>query len=207
MESFPGISRWVATDFSEENAANRLTLICIDLPDIRARANALINGTYLPGYETEAMQILGLAQMVDNNLQQWYETLPAEWQHQTIGIANEPIGNPATADKWPGEQHVYYDVSLASIVNDYRVCRIFCQRVIMRCISWLSTNQTGNFNAAYEHAVLTIQRMVDEICACVPFHLTYELQPAAKKVGQTRQGKLFSFSHIYSHPHLVRNSD
>ncbi|KAF2687789.1 hypothetical protein K458DRAFT_294309 [Lentithecium fluviatile CBS 122367] len=187
VESFPGINGWVASDLSEENAANRLTLICIDLPNIRARANNLIKASYDPGLESEAMQILDMAQLVDGNLQQWYQTLPVEWQHRVIGIVNEPVENAATASQWPGEQHVYHDVPLASIVNDYRVCRIFCQRVIMRCISWLSAKPTQDLTSTYEHSIFTIQRMVDEISACVPFHMSYDLQPVAKQLGQEKQ--------------------
>jgi hypothetical protein len=190
VDSFPGINGWVANDIEEENAANRLTLICIKLPDIRARGDAVLHAPYDPSKASEVMQVLEMAQSVDNNLQQWYQTLPVEWHHHTIGIVNGPLENPATADRWPGEQHVYHDVPLASIVNDYRVCRIFCQRVVMGCITWLRANPNQDLHVPYEHAVYTIQRMVDEISACVPFHMTYDLQPAAKRLGQEKQGEL-----------------
>jgi hypothetical protein len=103
-----------------------------------------------------------------------------------------------------GEQHVYHDVPLASIVNDYRVCRIFCMRVIMACVAWLAVNPKHNLTADYEKAVYVIQQMVDEISACIPFHLVrfssfwsghqantrtsqdYDLQPIAKKLGQEK---------------------
>lgn len=109
--------------------------------------------------------------MVDSNLQQWYLTLPPEWHYHTIGIVNEPVEDPATAERWIGEQHVYHDVPLASIVNDYRVCRIFCNRVIMACVSWLAVNPKHDLTSAYKNAVYVIQKMVDEISACVPFHM------------------------------------
>lgn len=76
-----------------------------------------------------------------------------------------------------GEQHVYHDVPLASIVNDYRVCRIFCMRVIMACVSWLAPNPKHNLTSAYRGAVFVIQQMVDEISACVPFHMVRFLSP------------------------------
>jgi hypothetical protein len=31
--------------------------------------------------------------------------------------------------------------------------------------------------------------MVDDISACVPFHMNYELQPVAKEVRQEQNGK------------------
>ena len=190
MDAFPGLNGWVANDISEENAANRLTLICIDLPDIRARGNVVLHEPYDSSKESEVRRILEMAQMVDSNLQQWYQTLPLEWHHHTIGIVSGPLENPATADRWPGEQHVYHDVPLASIVNDYRVCRIFCQRVIMQSTTWLGANPSLDLHVAYENAIFTIQRMVDEISACVPFHMSYDLQPTAQRLGQEKQGEL-----------------
>lgn len=189
VESFPGAKGWLANDISEENAANRLTLICIDLPNIRARANTLTNTLYDASKESEAKNILEYAQMVDSNLEEWHKTLPPEWQHRTIGIVSEISDDVSIAEQWPGEQHVYHDVPLASIVNDYRVCRIFCQRVIMACVAWLSYG--GNFDGtnAYQRAVFVIQQMVDEIAACVPFHMSYDLQPVAKELGLEKNGK------------------
>lgn len=228
IDDFPGTNGWVGTgDFDEENVANRLTLICIDLPTLRARANLLTTTMYTVEGESEAKQILGFAQMVDRNLEQWYNTLPMEWQHTTIGIVSDHIPpipasisaststdvitDPAETEveqtQWPGEQHVYNDVPLASIVNDYRVCRIFCRRVIIACLEWLgrrsnsqsdTTSGTGNgaedeYAGEYEASVFIVQKMVDDICACVPFHMNYELQPVAKSMGQEQNGMSCSF--------------
>lgn len=189
IESFPGTKGWIANDINEENAANRLTLICIDLPNIRARAKDLTSSPYDASQEAEAINVLEFAQMVDENLQQWYQTLPPEWHYRTIGLFNEPIEDLSTAEHWPGEQHAYHDVPLASIVNDYRVCRIFCQRVIMACIAWLRCGGNYDGSQPYDRAVFVIQQMVDEISACVPFHLNYDMQPMAKELGQERNGE------------------
>ncbi|CAO2654501.1 Nn.00g112340.m01.CDS01 [Neocucurbitaria sp. VM-36] len=187
VDDFPGTKGWVGYgNISEENAANRLTLICIDLPNLRARANLLTTTPYNATQESEAKQILDFAQMVDGNLEEWYRTLPPEWKHRIIGVVSEtiPPDELALAEKWPGEQHVYHDVPLASIMNDYRVCRIFCRRVIMACDTWLSIGSYGDSGGAYDKSVFVIQQMVDEISACVPFHMSYELQPVAKEMGQ-----------------------
>jgi hypothetical protein len=128
--------------------------------------------------------------MVDGNLAQWYATLPPEWKHSTIGIVSEvPAAEElALTEKWPGEQHVYTDVPLASIVNDYRVCRIFCRRVIMACINWLRIGGIEDAAGEYEQSVFVIQSMVDDVSACVPFHLDYRLQTVAKEMGQEQNG-------------------
>ena len=189
MDSFPGTKGWVANDISEENAANRLTLICIDLPNIRARANALTGTPHDPAQESEAIGVLEFAQMVDANLQQWYQTLPTDWHYRTVGMVYDIPEDVSTAGEWPGPQHAYHDVPLASIVNDYRVCRIFCQRVIMACATWLSVSNNFPVTDAYNSAIFTIQQMVDDISACVPFHMNYEMQPMAQELGQEKHGE------------------
>lgn len=136
--------------------------------------------------------------MVDGNLEEWYRTLPSEWKHRIIDVVSEMPGatdDITLVEKWPGEQHVYHDVPLASIMNDYRVCRIFCRRVIMACVTWLSTGDSADWrddDDAYGKSMYIIQQMVDEISACVPFHMSYELQPSAKETGQEQNGTLFS---------------
>jgi hypothetical protein len=143
---------------------------------------------YDAGLESEALSVIQLAQRVDQNLQQWYQTLPHTWRHQTVGIVSDIIEDAATATMWTGEQHVYHDTPIASILNDYRVCRIFCQHVIMYCTTWLSPNPDASLTSAYKQAVFVVQKMVDEISACVPFHLSYDMQPVAKELGQDKTG-------------------
>ncbi|KAL6707859.1 hypothetical protein ACN47E_003759 [Coniothyrium glycines] len=187
IDNFPGSKGWVGQgDISEENAANRLTLICIDLPSLRARANLLTTTPYDPDAVSEARQVLSFAEMVDTNLEEWYRTLPPEWKHRIIGVVSASIApeDIALAEKWPGEQHVYHDVPLASIMNDYRVCRIFCRRVMMACVVWLKFGGHADDEGAYDRSAYVIQQMVDEISACVPFHMDYELQPVAQELGQ-----------------------
>ncbi|KAF1941733.1 hypothetical protein EJ02DRAFT_454849 [Clathrospora elynae] len=188
IDEFPGSKGWVGHgEISDENAANRLTLICIDLPNLRARANRLTTTPYDLTYESEAKQILDFAQMVDGNLEEWYFTLPPEWKHRIIGVVSSLVApeDIALAEKWSGEQHVYHDVPLASIMNDYRVCRIFCRRVIMACVTWLSfSGSYADADRVWDKSIFVIQMMVDEISACVPFHMSYELQPLAKEMGQ-----------------------
>ncbi|PSN64285.1 hypothetical protein BS50DRAFT_498411 [Corynespora cassiicola Philippines] len=183
IDNFPGANGWIASDMSEENAANRLTLICIDLPNIRARANSLTSSLYDPSKESEAIAILEFATMVDENLDEWYRTLPPDWQHSVVSLIYEMESDVEQAEAWLGEQHVYHDVPLASIVNDYRVCRVFCNRVIMACLDWLSFGGSYENASAYDKAVYVIQKMANEISACVPFHMNYDMQPVAKELG------------------------
>lgn len=192
IEPFPGQKGWVGeSDYAEENAANRLTLICIDLPNLRARANKLTSTIYDPAEESEALQIIDFAQLVDGNLEEWYRTLPPEWKHRIIGVESQIREDVMNTEKWPGEQHAYHDIPLASIMNDYRVCRIFCRRVMLACWDWLGSGGFADKKGQYLQSIFVVQQMVDELSACVPFHLDYELQPLAKETGQEQYGRWF----------------
>jgi hypothetical protein len=103
----------------------------------------------------------------------------------------------STAGSWVGPQHAYHDVSLASIVNDYRVCRIFCQRVIMACVSWMSYGGENSVaTEAWNNALFVVQQMVDDISASVTFHMSYDMQPIAQQLGQERNGE-FSITSLF----------
>jgi hypothetical protein len=165
---------------------------------LRARADLLTTTPYSAAQESKAVEILEFAQMVDGNLAEWHRTLPVEWRHSTIGVVSEVLTPEAIpeAKEWPGEQHVYNDVPLASIMNDYRVCRIFCRRVILACLNWLGMGGHTD-EGEYERSVFLVQQMVDEICACVPFHMNYDLQPMAKETGQEHNGMFEPSSLVY----------
>ena len=188
VEPFPGTEGWIM-HHDEDNVANRLTVMCMDLPSIRSRANDLTNSPHDPDKEPEAIKIIEFAQMVDANLQQWYQTLPQDWHYRTVGMVYDMPEDVTSAGQWPGPQHAYYDVGIASVVNDYRVCRIFCQRVVMACVNWLGLGVDYPVTHAYNTAMFVVQQMVDEISACVPFHMIYEMQPMAKERGVEKSGE------------------
>jgi hypothetical protein len=183
----------------EENAANRLTLLCIDLPTLRARANTLTSTPYSPTLESEARSIMELADMLDSNLQEWYQTLPTEWHHRTVGMVHEIPSDVDIneAESWPGPQHAYHDVPVANLINDYRICRILCQIVIMACLTWLSLGDAQSGDETYDRAQFIIQQMVDEIAAGVPFHMSYEMQPVAQELGLEKNGEFIEFPMQY----------
>ncbi|OCK88133.1 uncharacterized protein K441DRAFT_669548 [Cenococcum geophilum 1.58] len=185
VEDFPESHGWMGDEHGEENAANRLTLISIDLPNIRAKAKTLLSYQKNASTETEVLGLISYAQTVDTNLGNWANTLPPNWSFRTAGMVYEMPVDLESAEQWPGPQHVYDDVFIANIINDYRVSRIFCQSVVLGCASWLAPE--GNdprTDSSCVTARFVIQQMVDEISASVPFHMSYDMQPMAKKLGQ-----------------------
>ncbi|KAF2808082.1 uncharacterized protein BDZ99DRAFT_447247 [Mytilinidion resinicola] len=185
VTEFPGEYGWIGSEHSEENAANRLTLISIDLPNVRTRAHDLLTSEKTPETEAEVLSLIGYAEMVDANLENWAHTLPDDWNFSTTKMVYDMPEDVENADEWPGPQHTYGDVFIANIVNDYRVSRIFCQSVILGCVTWMALEREDHqIERKCARARFVIQSMTDEIAASVPFHMNYDLQPVAKQLGQ-----------------------
>ncbi|KAF2271371.1 uncharacterized protein EI97DRAFT_285788 [Westerdykella ornata] len=182
---FPGELGWRVTDDSGETAANRLTLLSTDLPDIRAQAEALTAKPFTDTLLPEATALIDFAETIDGNLQEWYGTLPPGWRHRIIKTVQAMPEDVSEAEEWFGEIHAYQDVPVANLINDYRICRIFCQRVILACLTWQNPHGAGVM-PQYVRAKWIVQQMVDEISACVPFHMSWDLQPVAQEKHQEK---------------------
>ncbi|KAF2200460.1 hypothetical protein GQ43DRAFT_373758 [Delitschia confertaspora ATCC 74209] len=190
VESFPSRHGWIGDveQQHEENVANRLTLICIDLPAIRVRATTLHN--HPPRTEAlidEARSLIEFARMVDENLLIWSRTLSSDWQYQTATMVYNIPDDLHVSPEWPGPQHVYESMHIASIINDYRVCRIFCQSVIIACSTWLNPSEINpKITEDYIKSTYIIQQMVDDIAACVPYHMNSDMHVTSQQLGQDR---------------------
>lgn len=186
---FPGQTGWRGKDQGEENPASRLALIVLELADLRVRADSLRSEAYSPLLEKEARSMMITAHMIDFNLDQWYDTLPPNWHQRTDSTVTEKEmpENLKEANAWVGPQHVYEDLDHAGTMNDARVYRIYCHRVIQGCVKWLKNADGAVTDAdqkAYDRATRVLQTIADEISASVPFFITYEKQPEKNRLGK-----------------------
>lgn len=184
---------WVGDGDSTENAANRLTIISMDLPAIRTRYEALRYSEPNESLKSEARSLFELVKKMDADLLEWVQSLPPSWQYKIVSIAQEITGPLHLAEAWTGPQHTHEDLFICSIVNDYRVSRIFCQSIISRCVT-LIQGEGPAYDSQLEIEVLNArfvtQQMVDEICATVPFNINFYKQGTASGVGQDDLGEL-----------------
>ncbi len=132
VDDFPGTKGWVGHgDISEENAANRLTL------DLHRLAQS--SGAGEPAHDNPLRCLTRDWRPSESwTLHSWSTRIsktgiglcPQSGSIESLESSMRRCRpeDIALAEKWPGEQHVYHDVPLASIMNDYRVCRIFCPR-------------------------------------------------------------------------------
>lgn len=100
-------------------------------------------------------------EMLDFNLRQWYDTIPESWQPLRIESRVDFFGT------YQGVYDVYYDISVARVINDYRLSRA-------TVLTWLIllTSMGGGFWVQKGLQVRAkFQALIDDFCASVPFHL------------------------------------
>lgn len=176
----------------EVNAANRLTLICINLPNIKYYAQDLLSQDKTPSTIAKMMELIRTAKDIDSELEHWALTLGEVWEPRVQLVTTEVPENLKTAQYWKGPVHIYEDLSIANVWNDYRVSRIFCQAVILGCVAALPLHaRTHQVERISAQAVGITQQMVDDFCSTVPYLLGIGREFEAKKVGRLDQaGKL-----------------
>jgi len=186
IEDFPAPGGWSCDDNGDLNAANRLTLICLKLPNIKAYAQDLLIQEKTPTTVNEMMSLIKTAKEIDSQLEHWALTVPEEWAYTTVEYCREEPEDLNNSQFWQGPIHVYHDLSVANITNDYRISRIFCQAVIMACISALPPHaQTEQTSRVAAQAAYVTQQMVDDFSSSIPFLLGYNVKGTAEAIGIT----------------------
>jgi len=185
---------WRFDDTSEQNTANRLTLIAMKLPGLRGRAKRTL--AMIPSPENDALLLCLIhdARAVDLELQRWELSLTDAWRARTVGLVQEMRDPVLLAKEWPGPIQTYEDMYIANIRNDHRICRIFCATLILKCLDSLALPGTHfNIPIIRQEAQYVTESMVNEVCASVPFHMRYGLQANAHMAGQDEVGKTIHF--------------
>jgi len=184
IDDFPAPGGWNCDDDGDLNAANRLTLICLRLPNVKRYAQDLLAQEKTPKVVHEMMSLIRTAKDIDSQLEHWALTVPEEWEYHTIEYCREEPKNLYTSQYWRGPIHEYYDMNVANIINDYRVSRIFCQAVILGCISALPVEaKTAATDRVSAHATYLTQQMVDDFSSSIPYLLGYKIQGRARTSG------------------------
>ncbi|KAF2753762.1 hypothetical protein EJ05DRAFT_489931 [Pseudovirgaria hyperparasitica] len=203
VDTFPGENGWKGKD-TEENAANRLTMISMELPEIRSRFETLQSGQASGDVSTEVNALLQSTKKMDAGLENWAATLPSTWNPQIISIVEDSDTDIMLCPEWPGPQHIYNDVFVSNIQNDYRVTRIFCQIVIMGCLSIIGDmGQNSDFEML--RAQYTSQQMVNDICSSVPFHMSFDMHSRPRTTGDENKAAEALGAYFLAWPLFVCN--
>ncbi|MCJ1404948.1 hypothetical protein MMC11_008174 [Xylographa trunciseda] len=152
------------------NAATRLTALEAEVANLLASAR----GTFDPDQAVSNSQLFELsasAADIDDKLRHWADSVPRQW-NPLPAKDNSP---PALAkfQAYGKRMDIYPEVWVVSIWNSYRILHIAVQEVIACCAAFgeMIDQVPGSTNYRIQDHTEAGQRLVDDICASIPYCL------------------------------------
>ncbi|RAK96585.1 Zn(II)2Cys6 transcription factor, partial [Aspergillus ibericus CBS 121593] len=184
------LSMEAATYRSGDDATvDRLSSVTIQLGNLCA---AIKDGTI-----NQPAEILRAALQLDAEFMSIMSTIPASWNYETVNVALAR-GEPTVDSIWGAQHHTYRNLTVSSFWNNYRSARLVLRELIVEAagsIKELSSDDTNGQEAdkLVSESREISRRLVDDICASVPFHL-------GTMVDDSHLSKLFSNTATESSP-------
>lgn len=166
--------------------AQTLTHVAISIPNLRALADGIFHQPIDDCLLGQALELVGQCKAIDSKLIDWFNTTPQEWAWMVVrGHLVVPSGiDGYLFESCPNlnQYHVYKDVWLSNLFNDYRILRIYVNAIILRCGAWLmgcslaeldlqdKTRNMIHLSDCVQAKNATLALM-DDICCSIPYHL------------------------------------
>lgn len=151
------------------------------LPNLIAECKEILLLPKTPESCLRMLNLISKTQEVDAMLALWHSRqLP--WESANIEfISNHLPSNVLSADFWLGPVHSYSDLLIANVTLDYNIARIYAHKTILLASRYLAHDDENiSLIATVQVAKQVIQEMVDNICYCVPFHISPVFQNQLK---------------------------
>lgn len=160
----------------EQNPSTHLAMCIYKICRVRAAVPELLVGDLTQqSTQQRLVQVLHQGISMDAELQSWSDRMSEPYRYKELCIADGPRQRTSNLlPMQPSNVHVYHDIWVASLWNHYRFARIRLLETLVDCESRLgspgnpetrlqeSSSSRRNWNE-------TIVKMVDDICASVPF--------------------------------------
>lgn len=156
-------------DLDESNFGNRLTGICLIVPELKCEAKEIIqNGDVSADSVDAAKTILYCGVLVDTELQAWQMTNAWVPAYTTIQAASTDWLDPAD---YPYGVHVYQDLASACVWNLSRIARIQLNVLMLDILEWLGPWRLQRYEEQRRNRYSVLHVMVQDVCASIPYHL------------------------------------
>lgn len=152
-----------------QTAAARLTVAAFEMVNLRVAWEEALS---LPFEKQRILDIMEMAIDVDHQLTAWAFSVPLHWIPVPASSIPQSVRD---AGIYRDRCDCYFDMWVASTWNYYRDSRIVVQAILLDCISMLPDEAPPD---SAQRALTTIQCLVDDICATVPFYLGSQKEPA-----------------------------
>ncbi|KAI9748881.1 MAG: hypothetical protein M1835_001691 [Candelina submexicana] len=181
IEILPGHTEWFS-NFKQQNAANRLTILTAGLPELRLNAKKTFYSVDSPDVKS-VRALRDAAVRMDISIAGWVGDLPEAWSYRVITHVEAMPEHLSTADAFPGDIDLYQDVYVANTWNTYRIARFLALSIVIDSSCWLASVSESQQETDFLDALATIRRLVRGICASIPFHLCSHTSSAALELG------------------------
>ena len=148
--------------------------MCTRLAFLRRNARSILGNLVLQG---RIPSLLVDAFEVNDQLSDWSQSVPTEWQWVTATSFEFPADVPRETFAYNGRADVYYDLSVAGIWNFYRAIRIKVLTIALNCFSAIYIPGHGQLADKRQSVIEDLQSLVDDICGSIPFHLGTKMVP------------------------------
>ncbi|KAJ5114837.1 hypothetical protein NUU61_000596 [Penicillium alfredii] len=131
-----------------------------------------------PPDENTAAVTLNKAKDIDTDLMTWAYAVPQYWVPVAASMIPQSVRD---AGIYRHRCDCYTDMWIATTWNTYRECRLLIQNIILSCLRILMSEDPDGSKAAA--VSLAARRIVDDICATVPFFLGDQMESVRMKPG------------------------
>lgn len=157
----------------DELCSNRFTEINVRLSNIRA-------GLKLRGVTTPKTIITELLP-IEEQLNEWKETVPRAWQIETFRSTDQDI---VSTKMWQSRYDMYEDFWKAVVWNGFRAVRMVVHEAIIKAIV---NSRAMAYQDQLQLSVAALKETVDDVCASVPYLLGYYRRDGSGSIAQTQE--------------------
>lgn len=131
---------------------------------------------------------------LDAELSVWPNSIPEQWH--PVSVSSENLYPSIVAAGLYGDYcHVYHSIHVVHNYNLWRTTRLSLLNIILRCCTALGDDPTFINTAA--HATKEQQKLVDDICASIPFHLGDRVVPLTPNDAGLARYPQVSFEQLF----------
>ncbi|KFZ23568.1 hypothetical protein V502_01955 [Pseudogymnoascus sp. VKM F-4520 (FW-2644)] len=146
------------------------------IPNLQSQANIMLSHSTWPENGQPALELLKTAKSLDSGILDWAQSVPATWSYTIATDLNAlSYTEGRVSDFSPPQIHRYPNFYIARVWNIYRVSRLIVLSIILRVAARSPSHSThGEQELDLFGAERRQGKLVDEICASVPFLLNRE---------------------------------
>lgn len=213
-------TRWYGSLDVDRPRLVQLDQLGLEVAELRANyleTKELIAVLEAMGSYGDAMTIVALlrqAVTVDAHLRTWEDNLTPDWlpvQVFTQSSIISAFSNPEEGSQGTTGFDVYCSIQIADSMNQYRVYRLICLQIIWSCHLMQDRDeilrrygfqeQSWRGTLSDFHGVnYQIQKLVDQICNSVAFHLSDQRDTHSFEGSNTGQAAITARSALSQHP-------